>query len=198
MRIGLTGAHRTGKSTLAKALAEQLGVPFVTSSAGAIAKKWGFDLDKDSRMDPHAIEMQHDILDDQRLSFHEHADFVSDRTPLDAAAYLFADIQAGSGDAVLQEQALIYRDQALRITERSFDVVILVPPAISFEPVDGKPGANLAYQEHHHLLCRGLQAELTGVITGYIERDNLDLNDRIEACITFIRAATFLKVLRAA
>lgn len=197
MRIGLVGAHRTGKTTIAQAVAQELNLTFVPSQVSAIAKSYGFDMDEHRRDDTSFFLMQKEIL--QHL--HDNAKYgaqegrgrsIMDRTPLDAAAYLMADFQANTGSPEMQDQVLQYMDSAVRMTNEAFDVVILVPPGIDFDAQDGKPGANLAYQEHHHLLCAGLCAELT-VRNGVLERDNLDLIDRVSAVIDF--AETFDTVL---
>ena len=41
--IGLSGAHRTGKSSLARAFAEKHGIPFVETSASQVFKDLGVD-----------------------------------------------------------------------------------------------------------------------------------------------------------
>jgi hypothetical protein len=180
MRIGLAGAHRTGKSTLARLYAEVNDVPMIASSVSAIALRYEFDMDNDRRDEPAFREMQEVILSTLEKSFRGEAEFISDRTPLDAAAYLIADVQANVGSPVFQEGVLCYLDRAVRLTDELFDTVILVPPGIDFEAMDGKPGGNLAYQEHHHLLVRGLMSELT-IPNGELRRDNLNLSDRLDS-----------------
>jgi len=184
MRIGLCGAHRTGKSTLARLFSEVNGVPMIASSVSAIALRYNFDMDHHRRDEPAFREMQNVILDTLEKSFRGQPEFVSDRTPLDAAAYLLADMQASTGSPLFQENVLRYVDRAVQLTNELFDVVILVPPGISFEAADGKPGANLAYQEHHHLIVRGLTGELS-IPNGELARDNLNLDDRLDSVIDF-------------
>lgn len=191
MRIGLCGAHRTGKSTLARLFSEVNGVPMVASSVSAIALRYDFDMDNHRRDEPSFREMQDVILDTLEKSFRGKPTFISDRAPLDAAAYLIADMQASTGSPAFQEGVLQYIDRAIRLTDELFDVVILVPPGIAFEAADGKPGANLAYQEHHHLIVRGLMGDLT-VSNGELARDNLKLDDRLDAVIEFTERHTRL------
>lgn len=180
MRIGLCGAHRTGKSTLARLFSEVNDVPMVASSVSAIAMRYNFDMDSDRRDEPSFREMQDVILDTLEKSFRGKDSFISDRTPLDAAAYLLADMQANTGSPHFQEGVLQYVDRAIRLTNELFDTVILVPPGIDFEPMDGKPGGNLAYQEHHHLIVRGLMGDID-IPSGVLARDNLKLDDRLDA-----------------
>ena len=94
--IAFIGAHRTGKTTLAKAVCEATGVPYVPISTSQVFKDNGLDpsdkLDIWTRFDIqkkillHAYDIWFDM--DQQ--------FICDRTPLDMLAYMLADIQANS------------------------------------------------------------------------------------------------------
>lgn len=195
MRIGLCGAHRTGKSTLAEQVSQQLGLKRVASPVSAVAREYGFDMDNDRRDSPHFLRMQKHILVAIAQAVQNEASFVSDRTPIDAAAYLLADVQANTGDAEFQQAVLEYQAKALAATENLFDAVILVPPGIPFDSMDGKPGANLAYQEHHHLICAGLLTELT-IPCAQLPRDLLNLQERTNAVgemVSMIRGARAAK-----
>lgn len=182
MRIGLCGAHRTGKTTLATSVAAQLKIEHVASGVSAIAAEYGFDMDKHRRDEPRFTRMQKHILIDLVQAVSDKAQFVSDRTPLDAAAYLIADVQANTGDAEWQEFVIEYQSKAIQATDHYFDAVLLVPPAVPFDPMDGKPGANLAYQEHHHLLCAGLLTELA-IPCAQLPRDLVNLQERVNAVV---------------
>lgn len=190
MRIGLCGSHRSGKTTLAKQLASSMGLTFVPSQVSSIARDYDFNMDEDRRDDIKFFAMQKSILEHIRQNAMYGAQegrgrVIMDRTPLDAAAYLMADIQANTGNFEFQEDVLQYVDAAIRMTNQHFDAIIIVPPGIDFDPADGKPGGNLAYQEHHHLICSGLANELT-IPNGMLERDNLDLTDRVDAVEAYL------------
>lgn len=184
MRIGLCGAHRTGKSTLMNLFAKEQCITPLPSSLFPVAKSMGLDMSK-----PHSFTTrlcyQTVVLDAMERVYSSAPSFVSDRTPLDAAAYLLADVQTTTGNAELQDLTNQYVDRAICLTNRLFDIVILVPPAITVEPVDGKPPVNPAYQEHIHFLIAGLTNDLT-VPNGSIARDNLDLEDRMDAITVFV------------
>lgn len=191
MRIGFSGAHRTGKSTLARAVAKQLHLPFLTSAASRVAADYGFDMGRDNRLTTNGMAMQECQL---RAMLEQiaaaGASYVCDRTPIDAAAYLLGDATAFAGDEAYRERAVEYVERAIALTAKHFDVVILLPPAITFEPMDGKPPFNVAYQEHHHMLCRGmLFDEALGHMQdriGTILRENTDRDGRLNAALDFV------------
>ncbi|WP_375292162.1 AAA family ATPase [Sphingomonas melonis] len=186
MRIGFCGAHRTGKTTLARTIARIYQLPLLSSSASAVAARHSFDMAHHNRLDT-GISMQVEQLETMIEGFEANpAGFVSDRTPLDAAAYLLADATASAGTPLSRETAVTYVEKAMALTAKHFDAVILVPPAITFEPMDGKPPMNEAYQEHHHMLVRGmLFDDEIAIATGQIKRTNIARLDRVSAVLDF-------------
>lgn len=154
MRIGICGSHRAGKTTLARLISAEYNLPLIASPASAIAAKYGFDMSRDNRLDAHMV-MQQEIYNNVCAGL-QAGSFVADRTPIDVAAYTMADATAGAGTYEVQQHAVLMMESALVETSRLFDIVLLIPPAINFIIEDGKPPMNPAYQEHHHLLCRGM------------------------------------------
>lgn len=200
MRIGLTGAHRTGKSTLAEFVHKVWGVPWIQSPASAIVKGFGFDMGRDNRLmfeqvagDTDGIEMQWAIYDTLVSSLQEapKGGYVSDRTPIDVAAYLLADATGYAGWEDGQAEVVRMVEQSIRDTERLFDGVILVQPGIEFEQRADKPPMNAAYQEHHHMLCRGiLFDDDLDLYWDEISRDCIDLERRKEYVEGFVTELT--------
>lgn len=178
MRLGFCGSHRSGKSTLAKLTSKEYNIPFIPSPASAIAASHGFNMASDNRLDT-GMQMQWEIFDSVCAAL-ETCSYVTDRTPIDVAAYLLADATAGAGTLTSQEDAVLMVEKAIRETQRLFDVIILVPPVVNFVVEDGKPPMNPAYQEHHHFLCRGiLFDEDLSVYWDEIKRDTFSLDLRM-------------------
>ena len=191
MRIGFCGSHRSGKTTLAKLVASQREIQFVESPASEIVKRYGFDMGRDNRLTFEPIrngvmecgvDMRLEIYDElaeRCLNAGEH--FVSDRTPIDVAAYLIADATGYAGHAWRQEQAVAIVEKAIVDTQRLYDIVIFVPPLPDYMEEQGKPPLNRAYQEHHSLICRGiLFDEDLDVYWDGIRRDTFSLTERMK------------------
>lgn len=196
MRIGFCGAHRTGKSTLAEAVADKLGLELLPNPNTAVAR--GVDMATVNRIeDREGFDLQRAIMRGmlERLVGDNH---VADRTPIDAAAYLFADATAGVGLDWQHEEALQYMDQAVRETFQRFDLIVLVPPAIAVEPHPEKPPVNAAYQAHIHMLCRSMLLEREEWLATAVELpvDVLDINERVTFVEAHIREAATNRKLR--
>jgi hypothetical protein len=195
MRIGFCGAHRTGKSTLAAAVAERLGLDLLPNPNTAKAK--GFDMKNNHRFTEAGIDLQTTIM--VNMLEREVGDrFVADRTPIDAAAYVLADATADRGEETSWEWALQYMDTAIKETFRRFDLVVLVPPAIAVEPHPDKPPVNSAYQQHIHLLCRSMLLEREEWLATAVELplETLTVDARVRFVLSHIREAAANRKLR--
>lgn len=89
MRIAITGAHGTGKTTLAQALSEKLGLPLIAEQARLVAKRMGVKNCEELLRNPKlAREFQERVLEEQIRAQLAHPEgFVSDRCTLDCIAY---------------------------------------------------------------------------------------------------------------
>jgi nicotinamide riboside kinase len=86
LRIAITGAQGTGKTTLAERLSGELGLPLIPESSREVARRLGIahlsqlSVDGFARFEKLCLESQ---LSHER----RHAAFVSDRCTLDGAVY---------------------------------------------------------------------------------------------------------------
>src|SRR3569832_1283795 len=87
--IGLCGAHRTGKTSLAKAYAKKHGIAFMETSVSAIFKELGLDpaasFDFKTRLDIQEVILER--LDAMYSMVAPVSFAIVDRTPIDMLGY---------------------------------------------------------------------------------------------------------------
>lgn len=186
MLLGLTGAHRTGKTTLAKAYAETAGVPFIETSTAALWAELGLDPTADMPFS-RRLEVQIRILDrledTYRKACDEHFDGgltmpVIDRTPYDALAYLMADVTRAT--EVNEAAFARYCQRVNYLTQKYFSGVMLIQPGIASAWEPGKGPMNAAYMEHLNTLLTGVMAKRdVPVPVCVLRRDVTDLDERV-------------------
>lgn len=156
MILGLAGSHRSGKTTLAHAVASRGGIAFYDGSFGRLAKTLGYEsVSKMSVGD--RLTMQNRVLDlyerEIRLGA---AARITDRTPLDMLAYLMAEVGMHAGLDEASSRAIVaYRDRCIALTRELFDDVFLLQPLPVYVVADGKPSDDPAYQAHIQALIEG-------------------------------------------
>jgi nicotinamide riboside kinase len=109
-RIAIVGSFSTGKTTLAEAVAEPLGLPLLPEVAREIVAL-GFKLDKDATPETETL-----IFLRQFRNELEHADFVGDRSLMDVMAYAgwVLDNQPHRKEFALWEECLRIAEYQLR------------------------------------------------------------------------------------
>ena len=109
-RIAIVGSFSTGKTTLAEAVAEPLGLPLLPEVAREVAAL-GFKLDKDATPEVETL-----IFLRQWRSELTHASFVSDRSLIDVMAYAgwVLDNQPRRKEFALWDECLAIAEHRLR------------------------------------------------------------------------------------
>lgn len=152
---GLAGASRTGKTTLARKLSEELGIPFLDSSTTVLARKAGFNMVANMSIEDR-ISAQELLLKGYMELVEEAGKlFVTDRTPFDMLAYTLAEVSMHSCSAELGQRISDYGKACIAAGENTFAMVLHVAPLPSYEEQSDKPPLNKAYQDHIHLLIGG-------------------------------------------
>ena len=181
MSLGLFGAHRVGKSTLAQAYSESTGCAFVQTTTSQVFARRGID-PSESLSFEERLSIQHDILEEAVLQWSACPEFfVTDRTPIDYMMYTLADIQGDTAPDYKEELAY-YMEACFEALNKYFSTVILIQPGIPLVHEPGKAALNPLYIEHCNSLARGLAYdERCQVSTYYLKRSTLDLSDRVAA-----------------
>lgn len=131
MKIGLSGAHRTGKTTLAKALAEELGIEYLDASISGVYNKLGI-LPTDDLSFSERFEIQLELINHLSGLYANRHSFVTDRTPLDLIGYMMLELNTYT---VKHDGFPIcgaipdYIERCQRMC-RGFDKIFLVRPGI--------------------------------------------------------------------
>lgn len=152
--LGLCGSHRTGKTTLAREIAEQYDLEFVVTTTSEVFVANG--LKPSSPMDfEQRLWIQDKIITaaEEVWSACDGA-FITDRTPLDMLAYTLGDIQGIV--AVEFEPLQQYVKRCILSSNRFFASLCVVQPGIKLVPAPGKAALNEAYIEHLNTLVLGL------------------------------------------
>jgi predicted ATPase len=193
--FGLSGAHRTGKTTLAKLLAEKNGWAFVTSSASAIAKTLGVDVTTMSFKE--RLPFQEAILADAKARYAaQEGVFFTDRTPLDFAAYMLLDTP-NDLDEETADRVCDYVQDCIDTTSQYFEIVGLVQPGIAYVEEEGKPSPNEARQLALNLIINGLMFNETLETDIFqIPADVVDINERYMT-VTVEVADTLSEIMKA-
>ena len=179
--IGLAGTHRTGKTTLAKAWAEQNNIEYITPDISGTIASMGLQCTDIHDIDVR-IKVQRKLVEAcDKLFLRQRGMFITDRCPLDVAAYTLADCHQHMTQQQAKEMNEIVLD-CISITNSVFHSICVVQPGIPFVPEAGKGPENIAYQEHVHSLVLGLvQDERVTVGWWSIPRWNVEHEGRMDA-----------------
>lgn len=184
--IGLAGAHRVGKTTLARAYSKQSGIPMIETSSSKTFERLGYSPKEDYDFDTRLF-IQTEILKDLLQSYSEVKSgvFISDRTPIDLIAYMLADVQRQTLNKKQEESLAKYVNDCILANNRHFAVVIVVQPGIQMVESADKAPCSIGYIEHLNSLIMGITvSEGISASHFYIPRLMTDLEDRID-CIKF-------------
>ncbi|MDM8568008.1 AAA family ATPase [Thiotrichales bacterium HSG1] len=179
MKIGICGSHRTGKTTLAQAIAKQIGIDFIKTNSNAIFIQQGLhpsqSLDFFTRLKIQKLIVQ------QASEIWQVNNFITDRTPIDFMAYTLADVQGNTEVDFIELET--YLNKCFTLTNQVFSKLIIVQPAIPLVYETGKAALNKAYMEHLNVIIQGLcnDERLQCQVT-VIPRETTDLQERI--CIS--------------
>ena len=158
MLFGLTGAHRSGKTTLARAVAQDLGLEFYETSVSKTAKAHGYDAVGEMSLNDR-LHLQTILLKDHLEELGKrNRPLICDRTPLDFMGYLACEFTMTNGkdiDPEILQQAAIFADTCMEATRSYYDFVFYLAPLPAYVAEDGKPADNPIYQMHHALVVQG-------------------------------------------
>lgn len=151
--FALTGAHRSGKTTLAKAAAEKLDIPFVDMAVSQVFADNGLNPKASYPFDVR-LNIQGLILDhmDVKLQLASTSSpmglFIADRSPFDVLGYTMADIQRDTMNHDLRLEAARQIAQARRTVESTLAGIILTPTLAAPPEAETSAQACPFYMDH--------------------------------------------------
>lgn len=155
--IGLCGAHRTGKTTVAKAAAQQKRIPFLQTSSSEVFKKLGISPQADLSL-KHRLAVQLEILEAAEAVYQasEARTAITDRTPVDMLAYTMADFTRENSTPETSQLFEKYKARCIETINRHFSTLVLVQPGIKIEHDSSKAPSTPEYIDHIAMLARGI------------------------------------------
>jgi len=139
---------------LAEEISQRRGIPFVRTSTSDVFREHGLDPSEPMEIG-RRLWIQHKILDAAEEAWNSgHRQFITDRTPLDMAAYTLADVQGPTEVDFAELEG--YLDRCIRVTNAFFKLLVLVQPGIPLVYETGKAALNEGYLEHLNFLILGL------------------------------------------
>lgn len=181
MTFGLAGAHRTGKTTLAREYAKKHGWKFAETSVSAIFKELGVD-PQDKFDFTTRLSIQETILSRLQEFYRANAgnNVITDRTPIDMMAYTMAEAIGDQVSPTDQARFAKYVSDCFEATNRWFSCILVVQPGIPIIMQEGKAAPNPAYMSHLNALIIGLCCdERLKMPHYYIPKWRTELKDRI-------------------
>lgn len=158
MLIGFCGAHRTGKTTLARGLAETLGLPLLDIGTRAVFAEMG--LSPSAALSPaERLAVQGQILVRATAVYQSAAETggVCDRTPLDMMAYFLADMGPGVAEnAGIVAAVQQYVAHCLALTNEFFSDIVVVQPGIAYAADAAAGNPDPVYVDHLAALMLGI------------------------------------------
>jgi len=176
--LGLCGAHRTGKTTLAIALADRLNIPFVRTTTSQVFAHLGLDPAEPMDFQTRLFVQNHVLNAAEQVWQNSATPFISDRTPIDMIAYTLGDIQGKTEvDFELLNQ---YIGRCFTSTNQFFQNLAIIQPGIPLVYEEGKAALNAAYIEHINVLVLGFCSDRRLTANVFCNaRDAIDLEIRI-------------------
>jgi predicted ATPase len=178
--IGLCGAHGTGKTTLANALSHSLGIPYVPIDASSVFLDHKFHPSDKLDIRTRLFFQQKILAKAEDIWFEvDEPSFICDRTPLDMAAYLLADIGNGELNEHTQSEIMDYLQDCFNVTARYFGKIVLIPPAIPFVDRYYKAAINQPLIFKLHIQLLGMLNHLN-LPYKELPKDCMELGDRVK------------------
>ena len=185
-RIALSGSAGVGKTTLARRLAAELGVPYIPEGMREYIESGGVDLHELGHDGMRELVVR--LWEDRKRAELEAGSFVADRSSYDFAAFWLFYGFARMGDEVTD------RFMAETMAPGRYDqVIVLQQGGVPFV-ADGVRSSNPWTQLHTHVLIEGMVRRCAASATpgapasNMVELQSRTLEERVSEAVLWIRS----------
>ncbi|MBU0598723.1 ATP-binding protein [Patescibacteria group bacterium] len=147
MKLALTGAQSTGKTTLAKELSKLFNLPLITEQSRTVIKQFNVTAPKYLK-EEELPDFQWKLFASQIIEEQSKKNFISDRCPTCFAAYAS---QFCKDETFIKEYAQKIENYLLLV--KPYDLIIYVPPMFPIED-DGIRSSSEEVQHKTDLLIQ--------------------------------------------
>lgn len=179
----LIGAHRSGKTTTAKAVAERIGIHYHDAGVTRIMQEIGFNPVADLSIEDRLKAQKHLLMRYVEEIKAIKGAFITDRSPLDFIGYTLGEVTMHNTDLEVGNAIIDYIDACVRVANTHFDSMMVLRPLPFFTVDPTKPPPNLAYQEQHQLIVEGATQRFDGP-RYFLE--TTDLQERVDLVMEII------------
>lgn len=194
IRLGLSGAQGTGKTTLAKHLAQEHGYRYLDAGIGEAMSKMGVKVGSPMPMLAR-LHVQLALIDHLGDVTSGAKGFVTDRTPFDIMAYTLDMVSTTNDDACRSVFDVISR-RCAEVIENNFNAVVCVRPGVSLSHEDYSRQQRASLDPIYvrridRLICGEMNSDSIGnsqyrVMVGFMPPAVTDLNRRAELVLKFV------------
>jgi len=182
---GLAGAHRTGKTTLAREYAKRHDATFLKTDVSKSLASMGFTA-RDSLSLSERLQVQEIALNDCIAVWAQaKGECITDRTPLDLAMYTISEVTMGRANNMVEDYDAtdylleLYVERCLHAAEKYFGNIIVVQPGIKVVDDAKSAAPSKSYILNLSLTILGL----ANVSSSHImPKDILQIEDRVVYC----------------
>lgn len=185
MLYACIGSHRSGKTSTAQQVAEQMGIEFIDSSFN-VARQYGYDpvgvLSLEQRLQMQKAVLAHHL----GVIAQAPRPAITDRTPLDFFAYTLAEYGIMSHQQVvdpgLTKEVRDFAEACIHATVMHYDMVFLLEPLPFYVVDDTKatPAENPAFQIHIDALIHGALSKAHNLDLNYAIVPVMDMQKRVD------------------
>ena len=189
MRIGFCGAHRVGKTTLAKRVAEEMGFSFLDGSCSGLFERLGMVASQPLNFKDRLM-VQTEILDRYLERVTGQTNFVTDRTPFDYVGYTLAELNAlavmGENQPAIEAAVEGYLAACKSALNATLDLAFFVSPGIPLVAAEGKGAHSKPYIQHVSYLIEAYTHDINAHRFGgtmHVPQSYIDLDVRTKFCV---------------